>query len=144
MRIAPSAAAAATLNPVHRRSMLPQGSLRHPQPPQQLDLGHHSGAHTLGRIRSNSVHAGERSFQLSPLGENTIVARLQREDGSAVPVQVTTMDGSQFVCLNINENPAGSPAATAVVQNPVSSMSTPVRQLQPQFAQPISEIHNHN
>ena len=103
MRIAPSAAAAATLNPVHRRSMLPQGSLRHPQPPApQLDFGH-SGAHTLGRIRSNSVHA-ERSFQLSPLGENTIVARLQREDGSAVPVQVTTMDGSQFVCLNINEN----------------------------------------
>ena len=124
--------------------MLPQGSLRHPQPPPppQLDFGH-SGAHTLGRIRSNSVHA-ERSFQLSPLGENTIVARLQREDGSAVPVQVTTMDGSQFVCLNINENPAGAAAAAAVVQNPVSSMSTPVRQLQPQFAQPISEIHNHN
>ena len=142
MRIAPSAAAAATLNPVHRRSMLPHGSLRQTQP-QHLDLGH-SGAHTLGRIRSNSVHANaaDRSFQLSPLGENTILARLQREDGSAVPVQVTTMDGSQFVCLNINENPAGSSPAVTVMQNPVSSMATPVRQLQPQFAQPISEIHN--
>ena len=121
--------------------MLPHGSLRQPQ---HLDLGH-SGAHTLGRIRSNSVHANaaaDRSFQLSPLGENTILARLQREDGSAVPVQVTTMDGSQFLCLNINENPAGSSPAVAVVQNPVSSMATPVRQLQPQFAQPISEIHN--
>ncbi len=132
----------------HSAAAAPHGSLRHQ--PQRPDFVR-SGSHTLGRLRANS-NAAElppgQAFHLSPLGENTILARLQREDGSAVPVQVTTMDGSQFLCLNFNNEVAESgvragalsPSATLPSQQPisVSSLSTPIRQLQPQFAQPIS------
>jgi hypothetical protein len=50
--------------------------------------------------------------------------------------QVTTIDGSQFVCLNISDPHAAAAAGPFLAQNS-SSVSTPVRQLQPQFAQPI-------
>jgi hypothetical protein len=103
VRIAPSASTAgyaATLNPgvVHRRSMLPMhtagGTSLRQHPQMHTDFV----SNTLGgRLRSNSnagvvTHAAEQSFHLSPLGENTILGRLQRtgtgEETVAVPIQV--------------------------------------------------------
>lgn len=175
-----------TLNPV-RRSMW--ASVR----PQEVT--HVSqGAHTLGRIRTdsdNSVPLLERlrqqgldmstlhlvnannapqNFHATNTGNNTMVpensflGRLAHQQSGTnvpqeVPVQVTTINGNQFVCLNFNQNQPHQNTATYVSnhdqdfggtlhgqihapvhsQAVVSSSGTLTHRPTPQFAHPLLE-----